>query len=242
MSYELEEIMESQHIFYYLLENKEIREEKERELYKKYVENESIMSLVKSQADISNSLVLRYGNVIYLIPGESNTFLGYSKSELKAELCRSGATDKDYYLSQFVILTLLVEFYEGHGASSKVRDYMKLGELLNSISDRLKEGLEREKLKAEEDNTNKNGLAFSNMFESYEALRSEEKGSRAKTTKEGFLYTILKFLQGQNLIEYIEADDMIQTTDKLDRFMDWNLLNQVNYDRVLKAMGVEGNE
>lgn len=242
MSYEIEDVIESQRIFYYLLENKEIKEEKERELYKKYVENENVMSLVKSQADISNSMVVRYGNVIYLIPGESNTFLGYSKSELKSELCRSGATDKDYYLSQFVILTLLVEFYEGHGASSKVRDYMKVGELLNSISERLKEGLEREKSRPDEEKGNKSGLAFSNMFESYEALRSEEKGSRAKTTKEGFIYTILKFLQTQNLIEYIEADDMIQTTDKLDRFLDWNLLNQVNYNRVLKAMGVDSIE
>lgn len=242
MSYELEEIIESQKIFYYLLENKEIREEKERELYKKYIENEGIMSLVKSQAEIANSLVVRYGNVIYLIPGESNTFLGFSKSDLKAELCRSGATDKDYYLSQFIILTLLVEFYEGHGTSSKVRDYIKVGELLNSISDRLKEGYDRESQKSEEEKVNKNGLAFSNMLEAYEALRSEEKGSRSKTTKEGFVNTILKFLQDQNIIEYLEADDMIKTTDKLDRYMDWNLLNQANYDRVLRAMGMEKNE
>ncbi len=237
MSYMLEEIVDSQKIFYYLLENKELKEEKERELYKKYVESENVMSLVKSQADISNSMVLRYGNVIYLIPGENNNLLGYSKSELKSIFCRSGSTDKDYYLSQFVILTLLVEFFDGHGASSKVRDYIRVGELLNSISDRLKEGLEIEKTSQSDEKTS--GLAFNNMFESYEALRSEEGGSRAKTTKEGFIYTILKFLQSQNLIEYIEADEMIKTTDKLDRFMDWNLLNQANYDRVLKAMGVE---
>lgn len=52
----------------------------------------------------------RYGNVIYLIPKEENNFLGFSKTQLKAVLCKSNGTDKDYYLSQFVILTLLVEF------------------------------------------------------------------------------------------------------------------------------------
>ena len=46
----------------------------------------------------------RYGDVVYLIPREDNTFLGFSKAQLKQLLCKSGGTDKDYYLSQFVIL------------------------------------------------------------------------------------------------------------------------------------------
>ncbi len=234
MAYELEPIKYSQKIFYYLLEHKELTESKERELYRNYVENEEIMNLVKQQGEIANCLIVRYGNVIYLIPREDNTFLGYSKNQLKSILCHSGATDKDYYLSQFVILTLLVEFYDGHGASSKVRDFIRLGEFLNIISERLSEGA------AKESDEEQKGLAFSNMLEAFQALRSVEKGSRAKTTKEGFLYTILGFLQKQGLIEYIEADEMIKSTEKLDRFMDWNLLNKNNYDRVLKALGKGG--
>ena len=77
------------------------------------------------------------------------------------------------------------------------------------------------------------------MLEAYEALRSDDKGSRAKTTKEGFLHSILVFLQKQGLIEYVEADEMIKTTKKLDNFMDWNLLNQNHYQRVLRVLGVE---
>ena len=64
-----------------------------------------------------------------------------------------------------------------------------------------------------------------------------EKGSRAKTTKEGFLHNILVFLQKQGLVEYVEQDEMIKTTRKLDSFMDWNLLNQNNYRRILKVLG-----
>ena len=52
-------------------------------------------------------------------------------------------------------------------------------------------------------------MTFSNMLEAYEALRSEEKGSRARTTKEGFLYHLLTFLQKQGLIDYVEEDEMI---------------------------------
>ena len=77
------------------------------------------MNLVKSQGDIANCVIERYGSSIYLIPKEENECLGFSKRELKKVLCKSSGTDKDYYLSQFVILTLLVEFYDGQGQSAK---------------------------------------------------------------------------------------------------------------------------
>ena len=237
MAYEFETVRSSQEIFYYLLEHHELCEEEEPLLYKAYAEQEEVQNLVKSQGEIAESNVERYGNVIYLIPKEENNFLGFSKAQLKSVLCKSNATDKDYYLSQFVILTLLVEFYDGQGSSSKSREYIRVGELQNSISERLKEGAGNS-LEEEE----KAGIAFSNMLEAYEALKSDEKGSRARTTKEGFLYYILTFLQKQGLVEYVEQDEMIKTTKKLDSFMDWNLLNQNNYKRVLRVLGVTEDE
>ena len=205
------------------------------QLYRAYTEQEEIQNLVKSQGEIAESRIERYGNVIYLIPKEENHFLGFSKAQLKAALCKSSGTDKDYYLSQFAVLTLLVEFFDGQGSSSKAREYMRVGELQNCISSRLKEGAES----MDEEQEEQSGIAFSNMLEAYEALRSDDKGSRAKTTKEGFLHAILVFLQKQGLIEYVEADEMIKTTKKLDNFMDWNLLNQNNYHRVLRVLGIE---
>ncbi len=140
MAYEIEDIRLSQEIFYYLLEHHELREDNELRLYKAYTQEETIQNLVKSQGEISDCHIERYGNVIYLIPKENNSFLGFSKAQMKAALCRSNATDKDYYLSQFVILTLLVEFFDGQGSSAKSREYMRVGELQNCISKRLKEG------------------------------------------------------------------------------------------------------
>ncbi len=238
MAYELEEIRISQEIFYYLLEHHELREEDEIQLYKAYTEQEEIQNLVKSQGEIAQSRIERYGNVIYLIPREENHFLGFSKAQLKAALCKSSGTDKDYYLSQFAVLTLLVEFFDGQGSSSKAREYIRVGELQNCISARLREGAQS----MDEEEEERGGIAFSNMLEAYEALRSDDKGSRAKTTKEGFLHHILLFLQKQGLIEYVEQDEMIKTTKKLDNFMDWNLLNQNNYHRVLRVLGVTEDE
>ena len=125
MGYESEEIRQSQEIFYYLLEHHELQEEEEQALYRAYTEQESVQNLVKSQGEIAMCNIERYGNVIYLIPKEENNFLGFSKTQLKAVLCKSNGTDKDYYLSQFVILTLLVEFFDGQGSSSKSRESNK---------------------------------------------------------------------------------------------------------------------
>jgi hypothetical protein len=232
MAYEMGEIRVSQQIFYYLLEQHELREQDEQRLYRAYTEEETIQNLVKSQAEEAVCTVERYGDVIYLIPKEENVFLGYSKADLKKRLCKSTGTDKDFYLSQFVILTFLVEFYDGQGSSSKSREYMRVGELQNCISDRLKEGVENTTEEEEE----QKGIAFRNMLEAYEALRSDDKGTRQRTTKEGFLHTILKFLEEQGLVDYVEEDEMIKTTRKLDSLMDWNLLNQNNYQRVRKVL------
>ncbi|MDE6916369.1 MAG: hypothetical protein K2P39_06185 [Lachnospiraceae bacterium] len=232
MAYEIEEIRLSQQIFYYLLEHFELREDETSGLYRAYVENEQVQLLVKSQGNEAQSSIERYGDVIYLIPREENVFLGFSKAKLKEILCKSGGTDKDFYLSQFVILTLLSEFYDGQGASAKSRDYIRVGELQNCVTDRLKSGVENTAAEDEE----RSGLAFRNMQEAYEALKSDERGSRARTTKEGFLHHIFVFLENQGLIEYVQEDEMIKTTKKLDNLMDWNLLNQNNYQRISKVL------
>lgn len=249
MAYELQEIKLSQSIFYYLVEHRELQEEVVMELYKAYTENENVMNLVKSQGEIAACSIERYGNTIYLIPNQENDYFGFSKKQLKAVLCKASGTEKDYYLSQFVIITLLVEFYHGQGSSSKARNYIRVGELMNIITERLKEGVSRA-VEQESDSDHvlgtydqkKDGLAYEDMLEAFEALRSEERGSRARSTKEGFLYGILTFLQKQGLIEYIEADEIIYTTTKLDHFMDWNLLNKNNYHRVLKVLEVSEYE
>ena len=238
MSYQLEEVKLSQQIFYHLLTHRELSEHQDKALYYAYTSNEVVMNLVKSQGDIANCVIERYGSSIYLIPKEENECLGFSKRELKKALCKSSGTDKDYYLSQFVILTLLVEFYDGQGQSAKGRDFIRVGELQNIIADRLKEGATY----YEEEVQQQVGIAYSNMLEAFEALRSDDKGSKQKTTKEGFLHGIFKFLQEQQLIEYIEADEMITTTKKLDQLMDFNLLNQNNFNRLLHVLKEASDE
>ena len=97
------------------------------DLYRAYVEHEEVMNLVKNQAEIADCKIERYGTTIYLMPDIDNKYLGFTKADLKKELCKSNATDRDYYLAQFVILTLLVEFYDGQGSTGKVQRISEAG-------------------------------------------------------------------------------------------------------------------
>ena len=96
LAYEIDEIRFSQQIFYYLLEHSQLQEEDQAALYKAYTEQEEVQNLVKSQADAANCTIERYGDVVYLIPNEDNTFLGFSKAKLKETLCKSTGTEKDF--------------------------------------------------------------------------------------------------------------------------------------------------
>ena len=110
MAYEAEMITYSQKIFYYLLCHGALSDLDVgvNDLYRAYVEHEEIMNLVKNQAEIADCRIERYGTTIYLMPDIDNKYLGFTKADLKKELCKPNATDRDYYLAQFVILTLLM--------------------------------------------------------------------------------------------------------------------------------------
>ena len=244
MAYEAETIAYSQKIFYYLLCHGALSDldAGANELYRAYVEHEEVMNLVKNQAEIADCRIERYGTCIYLMPDIDNKYLGFTKADLKKELCKSNATDRDYYLAQFVILTLMVEFYDGQGSTSKSREFLKLGELQNIISERLKAGLALEQ-EREQENTNiyselyENVLDYKSMSDAYESLKSVETGSRSKYTKEGFISIICNFLDRQGLIIFIPEDEMIKTTAKFDNIMEYKILNKENYTRIMEALG-----
>ena len=69
-------------------------------------------------------------------------------------------------------------------------------------------------------------------------MRSEDKNSRKKTTKEGLINGIMEFLEKQGLILYIQEDEMIKTTRKMDDIMEMKLLNKNNYERIMQVLGI----
>lgn len=235
MTFEQDDITQAQELIAGLLSHHEVREDRDRSLYRAYTENLNVQTLVKQQGDALGCDIERYADVIYLIPREGNLFLGFSNQELKKKLCKGNALNSDFYLAMFVIAVILVEFYDGQGASAKTRDFLLVGDLENKVSSYLREGADRYSRNEQA----VQGVAFTQMQHAFESLKSGDTLSRRKTTKEGFIAGILVFLDQQGLIEFVEKDETILTTPKLDHFMDWNLLNRSNFDRVRRVLGKE---
>lgn len=239
MAFEFDSIRVSQQIFYYLITNSSLPQSQEPELFQKYVEDEEIMSLVKSQGEVADCIIERYGSSIYIMPNMTNNKFGFTRAELKKALCKSNGTNRDYYLSQFIILTIFVEFYDGQGNRCKTRDFMKMGELQNIVAERLEQGVRNQEEVEDVDD----GLDYRSMSEAFNALKSAENvKSRAMTTKEGVIVSVLDFLEKQGLIIYIKEDEMIKTTERLDNIMEMKLLNKAEYARVMEAMGVDNEQ
>ncbi len=233
MAFDWEEVRQSQEIFAALLEKQEIRERSSmKALFDTYMTSESVQELVKSQCEAVGCTAICYVDVIYLIPNQDNRWLRYSKADLKRRLCHSDASEIDYYLAQFAILCLLLEFYDEQGSEHKMREYIRSGDLLNSIGNRLEEG--RSKYSEEEQEAY--GIVFTRMCQRYESMKAGTLTSKSRATKTGFLSAILSFFEEQGLVALSDGGDFIRTTDKLDHFMDWNLLNTANFSRVLAVV------
>ena len=235
--YTLEDIRTSQEIFYVLLQNYQLSEKKHSVLFEEYEKNPSVREILNQQGKAADSEIVRYQDTIYLIPLEDNHFLGYTRTELKRELCKSNAVNEDYYLSQFVILLILVHFYDGEGSDSRISEYLIFDDLQEQVSKQLQMGAEREKDVDEAERE----INFSKLLEHYEALKSEDELSWKRSTKEGFIKRILIFLERQGLLIFIEEDRMIKPSEKLDRFMNRNLLNRSNLVHIREMLG-EGYE
>ena len=48
----------------------------------------------------------------------------------------------------------------------------------------------------------------------------------------------MEFLEKQGLILYIQEDEMIKTTRKMDDIMEMKLLNKNNYERIMQVLGI----
>lgn len=218
-------------IFMKLLEDGSVTAEKDRELYDEFVK-EKIMALVKLFAEKANCEVRLIGDRVYLVPSEDNRFLGYSKAELKNAMLKSGATEQDYYLANFIILTLITTFYNASAGLSKSRFQIKYSEFENLIGARLTQANDYRDRESLEDETQ---VAYASIIDKWNSLKAGETKVVSKTTKTGFVLSVIKFLVSQNLVIYFEKDELIKTTEKMDDLVNEIVLNKSNFKKIEEA-------
>lgn len=215
-------------IFMYLLENGSLSSDKNRELYDEFVK-EKIMTLVKMYTEKANCEVRLINNTVYLIPNEDNKFIGYSKSELKNDMLKSNATEQDYYLANFIILTLITSFYNASAGIMKSRFQIKYNEFENLIGSRLTQADDYRDIETLEDESQ---IAYNSIIDKWNSLKATETKGQSKTTKTGFVLSVIKFLANQGLVSYYEKDEIIKTTTKMDDLVNEIVLNKSNFKKI----------
>lgn len=237
MTSQREDFKMSIRIYDYLQRHHELNKDRDmcKEMYQAYINSVEVQKNLDDITKECDCVIEHFGDTLYLVPNLTNTFLGYSEGELKRKICRTNATQEEFYLSMFYILVLMLEFYDGHGYESRIRNYIRLSELQNNIGKYLEEGASA----YSEEEQNDCGISFTKMRDAYQALKSSDgKERNAKTTKEGSIYSVLYLLKANGLITIADngEDKTIYTTEKFDSYMNYKLLNRDNYTEMIKVL------
>lgn len=228
--YKIEDIQKSNEILYYLLEHGSLSINDNYDLYQ-YSNDDNVFHLLKSACESFNGTVERFSGVLYYIPNVDNDVLGYSRTELRKRLCKSDSNNKDYYLSQFVILIMLSLFYSSKSKTSNTRAFLRLGDLINAVSEEFKSF---ENIVDKEHFEIDSKISLQAILSKWSSLTDVD-NAKVKGTKNGFVLNIISFLEENGLLEYTRDTEVIRVTNKLTDFMDWHILNNSNYKRIEEA-------
>lgn len=181
------------------------------------MEDSSRMDELEAMAADFNSRILARREMILLVPEDDNTFLGFSKADLKERLLKSQQTDVHYYLMMFMLLVLLDAFYSTEYGDGQLREFLLLGDWMNRTDKALNAGLNLE--------DNPGNIPYEEMQDTYNNLLSEMDSGR-KGTKLQLYQTLLRFLQQQDLVVYFEGGGQIYVTGRLNALIDSVLRNE----------------
>ncbi len=174
------------------------------------------MDELEAMAADFNCRILVRRDILLMVPEEDNTFLGFSKTDLKERLLKSQQTDVHYYLLMFMLLVLLDAFYSTEYGDGQLRDFLLLGNWMNRTDNALTNGMQLE--------DNPSHIPYEEMQDTYSNLLSEMDNSR-KGTRMQLFQTLIRFLVQQDLIIYLEESGQIYMTKRMHALIDHILQN-----------------
>jgi hypothetical protein len=220
MAYSLDEIKKATDIYVYLLEKGELKSELNKELFNVYSE-QNVREILDGMAQQSDIYIRQIVDAIYLIPNIDNEFLGYKRSELKVAILgrQSEFRLEDYYLSIYIIILILSEFYGGKGSTIKLKDSIELTFIENTVSQRL-EPLTKKDVTELEGETK---LAISVIANLWFSSANDDDYVKVRTRK-WYVKKVCEFLKKEGLVNILDDINVIPTI-KLDRLVLNHLLN-----------------
>lgn len=185
---------------YQILRTKGNTSKEERDLY---LSDDILRSLLEEWAKEEACTIIVAGQQLYLIPIATHSPYHISNEAIKKEVSRTAWTNMDIYLMYFSIIVFIGTFYDSFNTTAPTRDFISVDQWLKTINERLNIISQYgEKLQAFEQEYEYNWIGILEKWTSLDDIKENAKSQKGNTSsRKNFLLSVVKFLEGQELIE-----------------------------------------
>ncbi len=169
-----------------------------------YSADDMVRGLVDQFAKEVDCTILSAGNRLYLIPLAVSSPFHVKNSTLKKEFLGARAKNIDLYMMYMAIIVLFGEFYDSFHTHEMTRDFIVLGDWLQSLDNRM-QALKEHDPEMLQELDREYEYNWSQLVEKWDALDDLRESSRQQdgrtASRLGFLSQVQNFLLHQGLIE-----------------------------------------
>ncbi|MBS3975845.1 MAG: hypothetical protein KGZ75_03825 [Syntrophomonadaceae bacterium] len=213
----LEVLDEALEILKALLQGEEVSKNKNGLLYEKYRYRTDVEEMLYHLAGKLELRVYAGNERLFICPEAGSRLFGWTNEELRDKISYI-YTNSELFTGYFIIMTLVTMFYREAYPDTPVA-YIKLNDLVESVSNRLETLLKKEDLEAV---SQENQFDFTEICRIWQRLPDAREGvSGGKNDKVAFVENICKFLNNEKLIVLDMNQRIIYPTERFKTII-WN--------------------
>ncbi|MFD1394570.1 DUF6063 family protein [Kroppenstedtia eburnea] len=208
MAWEQDEVTWAFRLFLKLLREGEIPAD-EREFHFAYQRTgvrDVLEHVIEPEADVK---IFSTESALYLSPGISNQYFGYSNEELRKQL--NLKNNQELYLAYFVLLCLFAKFYNSEDQQGSSRQFVSIEELEKTVTDHItsiREAEEEDLAHIEESE----GIHLRSAAELWLEIPSFDDRvknlKRAINNRVSFILRVLGFMEKEGLLHVLEEREI----------------------------------
>ncbi|MFZ5969400.1 MAG: DUF6063 family protein [Bacillota bacterium] len=188
-------------------------------IYAKDYYEEGVKDLVYDIAENMDTSLIEVSNKLYLVPHLGNTFLIYSNQELLKDIVLGKYFDIPHlYLAYYVAITIFCEFYSAENYFRHTKSFVLVGDIVKTITDRLKELNENEDIERIETEYQFNIKALYERWIKLDTYK-EDKDDKKQKSQVRFITKVVEFFSKQDILELRENDTEVRPTERLHAIM-----------------------
>lgn len=205
-----------------------------RDMYEEYYSNSAVYDITNRLVKKLNLNIYEYNDSIYVTAGEGNRVFGYTNEDMKRQL--GLRLNKELYMVYFIMYNALLSFYQD-SASYQVKEYVKLEELMDSVSSYLMAITKDLSVYSMDDLEADSFKTIALLWDELPAVTSDDKDKNraSRASRTGYVKLTFNFLIAQKL--FVEVEDRYYPTDRFKALVE-NYFEEYK-GRIYKVLGGE---